>query len=76
MCEANVYFLNDGEEELILEGVDKLIPKSGEIYLENIFGQRKVINAKIKEMHLVAHKIVLEKNEEQDKEFVATEVTW
>jgi predicted RNA-binding protein len=61
MCEANAYLLNKGQEELLLERVDKVIPKDGEIYLENIFGQRKILAARIKELHLVDHKIIIEK---------------
>lgn len=62
MCEANLYMLNkDGEEELLLEAVDKLIPREDGILLENIFSQRKIVKGKIKEMKLVDHKIVIEK---------------
>jgi len=61
MCEANVYLLEeDGENTLVLESVDKIIPQKDGIFLENIFGQRKTINAKIVEMSLVEHKIVLQ----------------
>lgn len=65
MCEANVYLMNKNIEELLLERVDKIIPKDGEIYLENIFGQRKVVAARIKELHLVDHKVILERVEEK-----------
>lgn len=61
MCEANAYLLNNGIEELLLERVDKVVPSEKEIYLENIFGQRKVIAARIKELHLVDHRIILER---------------
>ncbi|MPM58654.1 hypothetical protein SDC9_105486 [bioreactor metagenome] len=61
MCEANVYIEHCGKEELLLERVDKLIPHGDEIYLENIFGQRKTIAARIKELHLIDHRIVLER---------------
>lgn len=61
MCEANVYLLGkDGNEKLILESVDKVIPSGEEVLLENIFSQRKTVKAKIKEMALVEHRIVLE----------------
>lgn len=61
MCEANVYLLSkDGTEKLLLESVDKVIPSGDEILLENIFCQRKTVKAKIKEMALVEHRIVLE----------------
>lgn len=62
MCEANVYLLNaNGEEQLLLESVDKIIPGKDELHLEDIFGHRKIIKAKIKEMALVEHRIILEK---------------
>jgi len=62
MCEANVYLSDEsGKVDLFLESVDKVIPGDGTIYLENIFGERKNIKARIKEMELVNHRIVLEK---------------
>ena len=64
MCEANVYIMNKDVEELLLERVDKIIPKDNEIYLENIFGQRKILTARIKELHLVDHRIILERIED------------
>ena len=61
MCEANVYLIDrEGRERLLLESVDKIIPGEEGIFLENIFSQRKKIRAKIKEMELVNHKIILE----------------
>lgn len=64
MCEANVYLMNKDIAELLLERVDKIIPRPGEVYLENIFGQRKVVAARIKELQLVDHKVILERIEE------------
>jgi len=61
MCEANAYLRSNGKEELLLESVDKVIPQEGELLLENIFGQRKMIKGKIVEMALVDHKIIIEK---------------
>lgn len=61
MCEANVYVIdNEGNEKLLLESVDKVIPTEEGLLLENIFSQRKLIKATIKEMALVEHRIVLE----------------
>lgn len=62
MCEANAYLYEDGEEKLLLERVDKVVPKEGEVYLENIFGQRKTIVGRIRELLLVDHRIILERN--------------
>lgn len=61
MCEANVYLLDkDGKEILLLESVDKVVPYEEGILLENIFSQRKTVKAKIKELALVDHRIILE----------------
>lgn len=64
MCESNVYLLDkDGNEELIMEAVDIIVPLGEKIFMENIYSQRKEVKAKIKEMALVEHKIILEANE-------------
>ena len=61
MCEANAYLLQDGEEQLIMENVDVVRPDSNGIYLQDIFGGQRTVKARIKEMKLVDHKILLEK---------------
>lgn len=62
MCEANVYLVdNDGTKTLLLEAVDKIIPQGDNVFLENIFGERKTVTARIIEMALVDHKILLSK---------------
>jgi predicted RNA-binding protein len=61
MCEANAFFFRNGEEELLLEGVDLVEPEEeGQIRLVNIFGEQKIIKAKLKSMNLVNHKILFE----------------
>jgi predicted RNA-binding protein len=61
MCEANAYLIRNGKEELILEAVDIVEPaEEGKIRMANIFGEQKVIAARLKSMSLVNHKIVLE----------------
>lgn len=62
MCEANVYWSDEnGKTSLLLDAVDKVIPdESGKIFLENIYGERKTVAARIKRMELVDHKIYLE----------------
>lgn len=62
MCESNVYLIDEnGEEKLYLESVDKIVPEEEGLMLENIFGERKIVKARIKEMTLVNHRIVLQK---------------
>ncbi len=60
MCEANAYLLKDGKEELILEAVDKVENAEDGLRIENIFGERKVIQGRIRSMSLVEHRIVIE----------------
>jgi predicted RNA-binding protein len=60
MCESAAYLLKDGREELILESVDLLESEEGEIRLVNIFGEERRLKARIKALHLVDHRIVLE----------------
>jgi len=61
MCESNVYIARGGQEELLMESVDRIIPaEDGSIFLESIFGERKVVKARIREMELVHHRILLE----------------
>jgi len=61
MCEANAYLIKEsGKKELIFENVDKILPREDGILMEDIFGKKKILRARIKEMALVDHKIVLE----------------
>lgn len=65
MCEANVYINRGAGDELLMEKVDRII--SGEennIFLESIFGERRVVKARIREMELVHHRIILEEIKE------------
>jgi predicted RNA-binding protein len=60
MCEAAAFIIRDGKEELILDSVDLLEPDNGNIRLVNIFGEQKIVSAKIKQLSLVNHRIILE----------------
>ncbi len=61
MCESNVYLIDkNGKESLYFELVDKIVTDKNTIYLEDILGQKKSVNARIKELALVNHRIVLE----------------
>ena len=60
MCEAAAFIIRNGKEELILESVDLLEPDNGKIRLVNIFGEQIILSARIKQLSLVNHKIILE----------------
>lgn len=60
MCESNAYLLKDGKEELLMESVSFLQPKGDQIVLRSLFGEETTVQARLLEMNLTGHKIVLE----------------
>ena len=60
MCEAHAFILKDGTEEQILESVDEVEVIGDEVRLVNIFGEQKIIKAKIQRYSNHEGKIVLE----------------
>lgn len=61
MCEANAYWVKDGQEDLIMEAVDIIEPEGDDQWrLVGIFGDQKNIKGRIRGMNLVDHKIFFE----------------
>jgi predicted RNA-binding protein len=60
MCEAHAFLIKGGQEEKVFENVDRVEINEQGIMLEDIFGRRLILNARIKELALVDHKIILE----------------
>lgn len=61
MCEANAYWVKDGQEDLIMEAVDIIEPEGDDHWrLVGIFGDQKNIKGRIRGMNLVDHKIFFE----------------
>ena len=62
MCEANAFLKKkeDTDYTELLNAVDIVEPTENGLLLENIFGERKIIRAKIAGLQLVDHKILLE----------------
>ena len=70
MCEANVFILRAGGEEQILESVDEVEVKGDHVRLINIFGEQKLLKARIKLYNNSESKILLEPVEnESSQEF-------
>jgi predicted RNA-binding protein len=61
MCEANAYIIVDGEEQMLLEDVDLMRPEGDGVFLRSAFGEQKTVSARLKELRLMDHKIILEK---------------
>lgn len=60
MCEAHAFILKDGKEEKVLENVDLVEVKEGEVKLVNIFGDQKRLKARLKLYNNGENKILLE----------------
>jgi predicted RNA-binding protein len=64
MCQSNAYLLEkSGGEKLLMEDVSLVTPlPDGEIELVGLFGDRLMVQASVKEMDLLKHRIVLCEN--------------
>jgi predicted RNA-binding protein len=60
MCESTAYILKEGKEEIVLENVDFLENSEGQVKLVDLFGEEKIVRARVKTLSLLDHKIVLE----------------
>lgn len=60
MCESKAYLVTDGKEELLMESVNFLKPDGDRILLRSIFGEQTTVRARLLEMDLTGHRIVLE----------------
>jgi predicted RNA-binding protein len=60
MCEAHAFILNNDKEEMILEHVDLVDVDGDEVRIANIFGEQKILKARIKSYDGTKNKIVLE----------------
>ncbi len=60
MCEANAFLLKDGREEMVLDNVDQVDVDGDEIRLVNIFGEQKILKARIKSYKNSEGKFILE----------------
>ena len=60
MCEAHAFILQNGREEKILENVDEVYVEGEEIRMLNIFGEQKILRAKIKSFNNTERKLLLE----------------
>ena len=59
MCEANAYLIDENDEKLVMEAVDTIEPDGDGLILNNIFGEQKLLKARIHSLALVDHKIYL-----------------
>jgi predicted RNA-binding protein len=61
MCQLTAYLEQDGQEELLLEDVGLIKAEGDKFWLISIFGERELVDAKIKVVDLLNNKLVLER---------------
>lgn len=61
MCEAKVYLKKDKELELLMEDCISIVPEGDKLILRDILGKSETVEAKILEVGLLDHKVVLTK---------------
>lgn len=63
MCESSAYLISDsGQEELVMESVGYVRLDGDTVILRSIFGEELTVDARLHEMNLTGHRIVLERS--------------
>ncbi|MDI3481175.1 MAG: hypothetical protein PWQ97_830 [Tepidanaerobacteraceae bacterium] len=65
MCESRVYLMENGSEVPIMENVIYIEPQDDKIFMSDLLGEQKIVEAKIKEVRLLEHKIILENRKDK-----------
>lgn len=60
MCEASAYLTGKEGERLLLQGLARMEVDAEEVTLTDVLGRTVTIRARIKELRLVDHRVVLE----------------
>ena len=60
MCESTAYILKDGKQEVLLENVEVLENRDGQIRVVDLFGEEKTVKGRIVSLSLLDHKIMIE----------------
>lgn len=59
MCELTVYLVEGRREEKLMEDVATITPEGEKLVLTDLLGQQQIVEAKIKELRLLEHKVYL-----------------
>ena len=60
MCESSAYLITkDGEQKIMDYCIDIIPQANGKILLADLLGEEKIVDATIKEVRLLDHKIIL-----------------
>jgi len=59
MCQTTAYMIEDDREVLLLQDVISIRPENEYLRMINLFGEEKIIPGRIKQIDLLAHKILI-----------------
>ena len=59
MCEAAVFLDKEGGLEKIMDDVVEIKPEEGKLLLVDVFGEQKLVSARISRAELMDHRIIL-----------------
>ncbi|MEW6555504.1 MAG: CooT family nickel-binding protein [Actinomycetota bacterium] len=59
MCEAVVFLDRGGELEKVMDDVVEVKPEEGKLLLVDVFGEQKLVSARISRVELMDHRIIL-----------------
>jgi predicted RNA-binding protein len=65
MCESKVFLLEDGKEKPVMENVIYIEPQDGRVFMYDLLGEQKIVDAVIKEVKLLDHKVILENRKDK-----------
>ena len=59
MCQTTAYLVEGGLEVPLFQDVVSIEPDEGRLRMINLFGEEKSVTGRIKQIDLLAHKIVI-----------------
>jgi len=59
MCQTTAYVIEGDSEVLLLQDVISIKPENGALCMVNLFGEEKIVSGSIKQIDLLAHKIII-----------------
>jgi predicted RNA-binding protein len=59
MCQTTAYVIEGDTEVLLLQDVISVHPENGTLRMINLFGEEKIVPGRIKQIDLLAHKILI-----------------
>lgn len=60
MCQSTAYLISGDEKKVVMEDVSQVKPDDGEVLLVGLLGEEKRVKARLKELLLDDHQIILE----------------